>query len=809
MPEVVALDFYEPDGTTLIGTLDDSQLLECEARPALQELGALRFVVSRHLAAASSALLAKGNLVKYRVPAIDVEPIALFVLKDDISQLISREEQGGETLEVTGPGGLWLLQHARLNEVPSSTNPALTNPTFRGSYQIPGQWTWHGEPYGAILRRCIEEGQEQDGNPLGAITPDFDRDLDSNGVAWAVIPEDFQVPIGTDVLAMAERLAAAGDLFLILTPDMVLHAYQTFGRDLTGAFAADNVRFEKGINTQTELTRKTDFDRVTHLITRDMDAVYRTYETPDPYSQAVYGFLDIDWTNDEPQVEKTALNTLAASDLAAEPYTLEISPGLVPEDGEYLPGPTGTSGHFWLADEVTLHNGSGEHDLNNVGCRVTAVSIVLDQASDAVTDARAARSLHIVPELFTGMPEPRFSGVGNGAGSHSVASISPRFCDGGPSDVLFGLTGSVLKVSSVQGAFTKDKAVDGDYNSHWSGANGTDPPESYWAADIATAQRIIAYRILQGVYSTGSYTGTPVATNTATEIRIYGSNDAAAWAWLPSGSLTADPASNGWVLVDTDTSGAGPAPGGDSGVQTIPTPGIYRYWLFRAVTGGSGGNSWDVGTLSLFIDSNKPAPLAQDGEGTDGECSCYARGCHEHEHGNLSLSVGPHHRIEAITTAETDSDLVFAPDGAGGIEARAESGGSVSKQIHTFQMMNDVGGVTIPVNSTTYLVVAYLLSRTDFDVVPWTHFAISCWGNSNAAAQTITIQGVHGVGAGTLSAAGNDLVLDNSFDHNGTGWIAIDPTLTGLQHVGLALKGSNSTVDLVVQSLDLLLKYDP
>lgn len=439
MPPVVALDFYEPDGSTLIGTLDDSQLVASEARPALYELGALRFVVSRHLAEASSALLAKGNYVKYRVPSVSEDPIALFVLKDDLSVLIDKAEKGAEYLEVRGPGGLWILQFARLREEVY----APAQPT-RGDWDDDVSWNWRNRNYGAIFVRAIEEGQNQPGTPLGAISIDFDRDVDSDGVPWAVIAADFSVPIGTDVLALADRLAAAGDFYPVLTPDMVLHAYQTYGRNLTGAFASDNVRFQKGVNIQTELKRSRTLDRVTHLITRDLDAVYRTYVTPDAFDQAVYAFLDISWTNDADQVEKTALNLLAASNDAAQLYVFETSPGFAPVTGEYMPGPVGTDGHFWPGDEATIHTGTGEHDLNAAAARVTAVSLVLDTAADGSSDTTAARSLHIVPELVIGIPRPQFSGVGDSPGAQGIACLCLRLCDptiiGDPDDELYNVT---------------------------------------------------------------------------------------------------------------------------------------------------------------------------------------------------------------------------------------------------------------------------------------------------------------------------------------------------------------------------------
>lgn len=279
----IALDFYEPDGTTLLGTLDDADLLDLELRPALMELGAIKFSISRH--DASAALLTKRNLIKVRIPSVDADPIALFVLKDDSAVLVSKDEEGGEHLEITGPGGLHMLSYARLDEVFYAPGQPR-----RGNQVIPGEWAWHDVAYGSILARLFEEGVYSPGSPLGALTADFTRDLDSAGNAWYVIAEDFSVPTGSDVLTVANRLCEAGDLFMILGPDLVLHCYQSlsdFARDLTGDFAADTVRIDSDFgNLLTELNRKSHIDRITHLITRDMDKVFRTFVTPDAFDQA-------------------------------------------------------------------------------------------------------------------------------------------------------------------------------------------------------------------------------------------------------------------------------------------------------------------------------------------------------------------------------------------------------------------------------------------------------------------------------------------------------------------------------------------
>jgi hypothetical protein len=164
-------------------------------------------------------------------------------------------------------------------------------------------------------------------------------------------------------------------------------------------------------------------------------------------------------------------------------------------------------------------------------------------------------------------------------------------------DYLVGLSGSSLKVSSQgTGSFEKARACDGSHLTHWSAEITQGVLEEWWAADLSVAQAIEAYRVLQAEYVGGVYVGTFQANQAATEIRIYGSNSGAAWSWLPTGKIVADPAANGWTLVHTDTSGVG-----DTGEVSFSATETYRYWLFRAAAGPAAGvgNGWDIGAVEL------------------------------------------------------------------------------------------------------------------------------------------------------------------------------------------------------------------
>jgi hypothetical protein len=397
---VIALDFYSPDDPngTPLGGLDEADLLSCEFRVALTELGSGLFTVSRHNTQATSTLIREDNLVKVRIPTVSADPIFAFWLKEGDFTLISSNEQGGEILTFGGPGVLHVLSRARLHHAVY----APLQPNRGDAPDVPFMWRWRNEPYGAMLVRGIEEGQNEPGEPLADVTINFDRFQDSNSQPWPEIVEDFQTPIGTDVLTLAERLATGGDLFLIGRPNLEVRAYQEYGRDLTGSFASDNVRFEKGVNILTELKRDIAArDMLTHVIVQDSDGDYGIHEWSgyNTGDRATYGFLEVGQTNDPDQVDKIAQATLDASRTSGESLALEITPGFDPANGRYMPGPSGTDGHFWIGDTVTVHTGAGEHDFNGATQRVVAIRVVLHDAAVDTTDDTAARSFHVIPEL--------------------------------------------------------------------------------------------------------------------------------------------------------------------------------------------------------------------------------------------------------------------------------------------------------------------------------------------------------------------------------------------------------------------------
>lgn len=562
--------------------------------------------------------------------------------------------------------------------------------------------TWHfynqasitgGDYLGAVLWRVMAEAQSFDASPTelddkpDTAIPDsstsFGQFNDPGGNAWTVPSGEFKAQIGDNILGIVSRLIGAG-LYVEMDPDtFVLNAWErgaagSRGQDKSGAaWGAGVVRFQKTTDgTIPTGNMLADADRVlqayvrrTTILAGDNGTYVRQSLGSDiPY----HGFKQDDSQNTETLVY-VANSQLDAREDAGDVLRQHFKLGNDASTGKYRPFGTydlddpNDSPIVQVNDTVIVDTGSGEWDYEEDTFPVASLTVKLRPGGDWEPWADLG-------ETYTSMAERAAQARGVPTHSHPP---NPQLCSDTLADALLGLSGASLKVSSTEGAFTKDKACDGDIDTHWSGANGTDPPESYWAADLGEAKDARSYRIVQGVYSTGSYTGTPSDSNIADEIRIYGSNDPAAWAWLPADELAADPADNGWTLVHTDTEGAGPPAAGDHGTNAFAQTERYRYWLFRAVTGGTGGNSWDVGVIELNVVTDKPMALAQDAQGTHGvDCTCAARGCHTHEHGQQT-GPGPHHSADAITFAPIAT--IAATNVQDAIaEVASEAGGSIT-----------------------------------------------------------------------------------------------------------------------------------
>jgi hypothetical protein len=157
-------------------------------------------------------------------------------------------------------------------------------------------------------------------------------------------------------------------------------------------------------------------------------------------------------------------------------------------------------------------------------------------------------------------------------------------------DLLLGLSNSHLKASKTQGVSQKRYAIDGDLTTRWTPPAGYGPCAGHWwAADRLTAADAAAFRY---------YLEPGHEDDWATAGNVYGSNDAAAWAWLVNGSehMVDDPEDNGWALLGGWSGAASP----DTGVIALDSPGSYRYYLVLATDGGLGSNNeFDISAIQI------------------------------------------------------------------------------------------------------------------------------------------------------------------------------------------------------------------
>lgn len=108
VPPPVIDDVYEivPPGDTInfVGTLDDA--FNKAIRPVLNEPGSGQFTINRNSPNATAAILKPGNLVKVTYPEIDPDPIFAWFMEPETSTLISLNEEGGEDITIGGRGAL-------------------------------------------------------------------------------------------------------------------------------------------------------------------------------------------------------------------------------------------------------------------------------------------------------------------------------------------------------------------------------------------------------------------------------------------------------------------------------------------------------------------------------------------------------------------------------------------------------------------------------------------------------------------------------------------------------------------------------
>jgi lysophospholipase L1-like esterase len=532
---------------------------------------------------------------------------------------------------------------------PAGVYAALTDPDLPGPEE--GIWYFPDQTLGAILWRMISEAQSPNRPqaPIADVTLTFSQTLDSDGNAWTGT-NSITAQVGENLLSIIQRLMAAG-LYISMDPDTFeLSAWPAtaHGRDRTGvAWGTNVIRFQAPTDgTIATGNIKSDAKRGIGALIKRSDLLVGNGDifqwVNDPAADLVWeGGYQVTDPNCASLAAIGAAQLLARAD-AGDTVRLRMVLGTDPASGSYLPFED-----ILLDDTGTLHNGTGQWDWDETEQKVAAISLKLRPGSDwdAWIDLGSA---------FSSLESRAFQVQPVGAHTHPP---NPRLCGDRAVDRLFGLTIGSLKSSSTgdTGA-PATNANDADDDTPWGEGSG-DPAigvaEAYWAGDMGTARSPNEYRILQQ----GGLA--PTIQNVATEVRIYGSNDSAAWTWLPTGKLVADPAANDWTLVTTFT---GPLAYNDSG-RTFFAAVSYRYWLFRAVSGGTA--DWDVEQFELW-----------EGTGLSGTDSTAARCDHGHTHDELLLrDAAESHPASAVSVVPFET--IAATDVQAALEEILDEAGSV------------------------------------------------------------------------------------------------------------------------------------
>ena len=193
--------------------------------------------------------------------------------------------------------------------------------------------------------------------------------------------------LGETYLTTIGKLLGTGAIDIVMDPDLMMHAYNRYGRDLTNdTFDTGKVRFVKGVNIADELSRELTpapvatwaeiiglNDQVAHAelsptsIARIPRETSVRGETGDPAALAALGLAELE--RQLAQSDSISFNVTAIGNDAAT--------------GRYLPGPPGFAhGDYWIGDTVTLHTGTGDQDFDQSDQRVAAITIAEDDAQN-------------------------------------------------------------------------------------------------------------------------------------------------------------------------------------------------------------------------------------------------------------------------------------------------------------------------------------------------------------------------------------------------------------------------------------------
>jgi len=725
MSPVIEAHFYAPDdlnGSTIFEcSSDDNFVKNIHLDIQRDKLGAGTIEFARRVPAGglfTREIVVPEVFVRYLIPSIDATH---YIWGNFIGprqqQVISKAESGGEGFKFGGPGPKFYL-----------TRMILWSASFSGQDnavdRAAGLWTWpESASAGRIMARLLQEEQD---NPHGPFLPDLTASFgdvnDSDGVPWTDDvsgTDDFSLNIQDDYLKILWQLENAGELIsnmnlgTVSNPLMQLGMYQSFGRDLTGAIAADTVHFTEGINISNDLDVEGEsLKKGTHALVRGADGIYHFVASPDFVSGEYKKMLPVDYTSsaNTSTLDRAGKRALRRQRIQEHGIELRIVPGFDPANGLYMPGFDGTDGHFWLSDTVDLTTGISpnqtELDYDDESQLVTGIELELAKAVKDGSDLEAARSfdvtVHLNEDRTSDSTTPSRKGGGSPAGSANCSCLklcraaiegecTRLYLDNTTPTTVSGVTPDAAweETGSADGVGTLKTAPDGDYASTAAIttsliglAGGEDHLYGTWAFQMDAAMAAIiaaggatirAQFLARARYGIGiseaaqdmiSQIGVRVTTGTSTTIRGTA---------LALHALASSAGSSKWPAQATKVNRVFPAEAANNVLSAVPGA-VAGDWLIVEVGSRNFTTVTSGGRIGLMSDGTDDLPedvtetdtglnswieicTGSTGDPLAGTSTRAARCDHGHEHPLLSVSESRFHNAADIEYDPTISGL--------------------------------------------------------------------------------------------------------------------------------------------------------
>jgi hypothetical protein len=215
---------------------------------------------------------------------------------------------------------------------------------------------------------------------------------------------------------------------MFVDADLGMHAYNHYGRDLTGSFGVGNVRFQRDVNIAEQLQR-TFSDRFvgTFAQVSGPDDTFAQAEIPDAADRIAREIAVTADSVEDTTLEAVGLAALSLRLARGETLSFPIVVGDDETTGRYLPGPPGSNGHVWIGDLVTVDTGSELPDFPDADARVLSETVEEDDAGGLVCKIEVrVGTLADVGSLGADTPESAV--IGDTAGECGC----PPFDAGGP-----------------------------------------------------------------------------------------------------------------------------------------------------------------------------------------------------------------------------------------------------------------------------------------------------------------------------------------------------------------------------------------